>query len=331
MEFLDEETRPRFLFQSRATPSPNSDPQTQPLNKTSLFISISISSLLFASSIFFLPSEPLQSLLFWLALSLLLGPFAPSSITGGDIRVGRGSVIDFPTQDEQQPDVKNTKLNSSSRRQNIRSRRSEELGFVSASTAMGEVNESAKVVEEKKSGVLDRSGKVSDVEEEEEEEREWSEEDFELLKKQMVKHPVGKPRRWEVIAEAFRGRHGVESVVKMAKSMSERRIGSEDSFARFLKDRKPLDKRVEAVSEEGLGGGGGSGSGSRSGSGGGELGWNAGEDIALLNALKAFPKDVSMRWEKIAAAVPGKSKNACMKRVAELKRDFRSSKATSEA
>ena len=48
----------------------------------------------------------------------------------------------------------------------------------------------------------------------------------------------------------------------------------------------------------------------------------------LINALKAFPKDVPMRWEKIAAAVPGKSKACCMKRVAELKRDFRSSKAS---
>ncbi|KAK9950793.1 hypothetical protein M0R45_006262 [Rubus argutus] len=30
--------------------------------------------------------------------------------------------------------------------------------------------------------------------------------------------------------------------------------------------------------------------------------WAATEDIALLNALKAFSKEVSMRWEKIAAA-----------------------------
>ncbi|KAK8578122.1 hypothetical protein V6N13_046979 [Hibiscus sabdariffa] len=66
-------------------------------------------------------------------------------------------------------------------------------------------------------------------------------------------------------------------------------------------------------------------------SGGGGTGavvWNSVEDIALLNALKAFPKDVPMRWEKVAAAVPGKSKAACMKRVAELKTDFRSSKAS---
>ncbi|KAG5395221.1 hypothetical protein IGI04_025184 [Brassica rapa subsp. trilocularis] len=56
--------------------------------------------------------------------------------------------------------------------------------------------------------------------------------------------------------------------------------------------------------------------------------WSNGEDIALLNALKAFPKEAAMRWEKVAAAVPGKkSKAACMKRVTELKKGFRSSKS----
>jgi hypothetical protein len=38
-----------------------------------------------------------------------------------------------------------------------------------------------------------------------------------------------------------------------------------------------------------------------------------------------------MRWEKVAASVPGKTKAACMKRVTELKRDFRSTKTASEA
>ncbi|MCI66139.1 DnaJ-like subfamily C member 2-like, partial [Trifolium medium] len=53
------------------------------------------------------------------------------------------------------------------------------------------------------------------------EETEWNEDDIEILKKQMVKHPVGKPGRWEAIAEAFGGRHKAESVVKKAKNMGE--------------------------------------------------------------------------------------------------------------
>lgn len=159
-------------------------------------------------------------------------------------------------------------------------------------------------------------------------EREWDEGDYELLKKLLVKHPVGKPGRWEAVAEAFRGRHGVESVIKAAKSMGERKTNDADSFVRFLKDRKPVDKRIEEEAEIG-------GDGSvvvESGEVGREsVGWSGGDDIALLNALKAFPKDVPMRWEKIAAAVPGKSKAGCVKRVAELKKGFRSSKASAEA
>ena len=147
------------------------------------------------------------------------------------------------------------------------------------------------------------------------EESEWVDGDVEILKKQLLKHPVGMPGRWEAVAEAFRGRHGVESVIRKAKSLGERKSSDSDSFNRFLKDRKPVDKRVEdgmAMENDE------------------KEGWSSGEDIALLNALKAFPKDVPMRLEKIAAAVPGRSKAACMKRFSELKKGFRNSKAAAE-
>lgn len=150
------------------------------------------------------------------------------------------------------------------------------------------------------------------------EEKEWSEEDIEVLKKQIVKNPVGKPGRWEVIAAAFGGRHGVESVIKKVKELGEKKVDDSESYAEFLKKRKALDKRV--VENEG----------DENVEKVVESGWSSGEDIALLNALKAFPKDVSMRWEKVAAAVPGKSKAACMKRVTELKKGFRSAKAAAE-
>lgn len=151
------------------------------------------------------------------------------------------------------------------------------------------------------------------------EEAEWDEGELGFLKKQLAKHPVGKPRRWEIIAEAFGGRHKVESVIKMAKEMGEKKLGDEDSYAQFLKKRKPVDKRIENVDEERVGGAGVTADG-----------WNSVEDIALLNALKAFPKEAPMRWEKIAAALPGKTKAACIKRVGDLKRDFRNSKAAND-
>lgn len=152
---------------------------------------------------------------------------------------------------------------------------------------------------------------------EEEKEKEWNEDDIEILKKQMVKHPVGKPGRWEAIAGAFNGRHKTESVIKKSKELGEKKVDDSDSYEQFLKKRKAVDKRVieegELANVEKV-----------------ESSWSSGEDIALLNALKAFPKDAAMRWEKVAAAVPGKSKAACMKRITELKKGFRNAKSPSD-
>ncbi|XP_068634704.1 transcription factor MAMYB-like [Aristolochia californica] len=251
-------------------------------------------------------------------MSLLVGPVAPISHTGGEIRVGVGEIVDFPDQDPAENEE--PKRVNPSRRSKVR--KAEDIRVNSPAPVANPV-------------ILDKSEKkignsVSNaVESTKTEEKEWVEEDFELLKKQILKHPVGEPRRWELIAEAFRGRHGLDSVIKMAKSMSEKRASGGDPFAQFLKQRKPLDKRAEAsigvlpvISTE-------NGDSQKANEKEGESSsWTSGEDLALLNALKAFPKDTSMRWEKIAAAVPGKPKAACMKRVAVLKRDFRGSKAS---
>ena len=113
----------------------------------------------------------------------------------------------------------------------------------------------------------------------------------------------------------------MESVINKAKSLGNEKPADSDSYSKFLKDRKPVDKRVEGVDGELV----------NRESGGEGSSWTSVEDVALLNALKAFPKDVAMRWEKIAAAVPGKTKAACMKRVSELKKEFRSSKASNES
>lgn len=303
MEFLDEDARPRFVFQSGAAARSSEPPH--PIHKPTkpfLFATVSLSSLFLTLSLFFLEAEPFKSLLFWLALSLLVGPFAPPSITGGDVRVGRGEVVNFPDP-EPEPD-EDASRKSSQRRS--RQRRAEE-----ASAAVGPVVSVSAAEKRKESSGIEKRATVV------EEEKGWSEEDVEVLKKQMVKNPVGKPGRWEAIAAAFGGRHGVDSVIKKAKELGEKRVDDSESYALFLKKRKALDKRVvEENADEG------------------EKvvdnGWSSAEDIALLNALKAFPKEVSMRWEKVAAAVPGRSKAACMKRFAELKKGFRTAKAAAE-
>lgn len=327
MEFVEEENRPKFLLHSRspaAVPSPSDEPGSEAVSKPHAAACVAAAAfLLFVAFYFPLQSQALLTILVWVSLSLLVGPFAPSSITGGDVRVGLGEPLEPP-----EPDLSPGEEPEEHRKRNpgrrSKARRSEEPPPV------GSV-QSAEKKSEQRNGVATQLGDGAEKGEAGEvEEREWNDDDFDILKKQITKHPVGTPQRWERIAEAFQGRHGVESVIKTAKSLQEKRPGAGDSFAQFLRQRKPLDKRAEAANPElptsvPVENGEAKGGDVNGGDGGC---WSSGEDIALLNALKAFPKDAPMRWEKIAAAVPGKSKAACMKRVAELKRDFRSLKAS---
>ncbi|XP_010269930.1 PREDICTED: dnaJ homolog subfamily C member 2-like [Nelumbo nucifera] len=321
MEFLDEESRPRFLFQSRVSSSSTSAPEIQKFNKPLIFVCASISSLLSAHAFFFLQSEILRFILIWFALSLLVGPFAPIAITGGDVRVGNGELLEPSPDPDQTLELDEPKKRLPSNRRQ-KARRSEDSVLNSPLPVVETVSNSEEVEKKSGSSVCNDNGSVI------EEEKEWTDEDYDLLKKQMSKHPVGAPRRWELIAEAFRGRHGLDSVIKTAKSLSEKKPGGGDSFSQFLKQRKPLDKRIQAVDGEIPSGSTDCVEAKKEGGG---SNWSSGEDIALLHALKVFPKDVSMRWEKIAAAVPGKSKACCMKRVTELKREFRNSKVSTES
>lgn len=244
-----------------------------------------------------------------------MGPFAPLYLTGGDIRVGQGRIVEFHPETEP-IDSEESKKKAPNKRN--RGKRSDLEGITAnGSFDSGKNSENPGNLEEKSKGFLSLGGNVNGVVIEE---REWTEDDLGLLRKQIMKHPVGKPRRWEVIAEAFNNRHSVESVINKGKSLGKEKPVDSDSYSKFLKDRKPVDKRLE----------GGDGVLVGKESDGEVMNWSSGEDIALLNALKAFPKDVAMRWEKISAAVPGKSKAACMKRVSELKKEFRSSKASGD-
>jgi DnaJ family protein C protein 2 len=56
--------------------------------------------------------------------------------------------------------------------------------------------------------------------------------------------------------------------------------------------------------------------------------WSAVQERALVQALKTFPKETSQRWERVAAAVPGKTINQCKKKFALLKESFRNKKNT---
>ncbi|KNA08379.1 hypothetical protein SOVF_163190 [Spinacia oleracea] len=321
MEFIDEygESRPRLIFQSRPQPSSVAidSPQNSQKNKPILIISLSFSLLFLGASFFFIQSQLLNPLFLWLSLSFLVGPFAPLSITAGDIQVGQGRIVEFSPQidpidaDESKKKVPNKRN---------RGKRSDFEG-VTSNGSSDFVKNSDNLegfgvdLKENEKGDL-KSGSNVVIEE-----KDWSEEDLGLLRKQVLKYPIGKPRRWEVISEAFKGRHGVESVINKAKSLGKEKPVDSDSYSKFLKDRKANDKKVEGENV----------AASNVENGGEVITWSSSEDIALLNALKAFPKEVAMRWEKISAAIPGKPKAACMKRVSELKKEFRSSKASTES
>lgn len=321
MEFLDEDARPRFVLESKPTPErAQSSQASQSLHKPTLFVSLTLSALFLALSFLYFSSEPFQSLFIWLSLSLVVGPFAPLPLTAGDIRVGRGSPLPEPTKKTEVSDEV-SKRNSKRSVKSTRKQDGSENGSGSTRPDYG-----WEAVEQ--NGIsVNGNGSVTKFDKGEGkvvfEEVQWDEGDDELLKKLMGKHPVGKPGRWEAITEGFKGRHSVESVIKRSKELGAKKVSDEDSYKKFLKDRKPVDRRIDGGNESNV-------RGLQSVEEKGESsGWSAGEDLALLNALKAFPKDIAMRWEKIAAAVPGKTKAACMKRVAELKKGFRSSKAAS--
>ncbi|EAZ05665.1 hypothetical protein OsI_27893 [Oryza sativa Indica Group] len=318
MEFIDDDWdyQPRArVIHSRSNASANaagaSTSSTQPCRSLPHAAACAAAAVaLLAAAYYLLPDyQVLASVVVWVALSLLLAPFAPSSATGGDISVGRGDPL--PEQEpveEPVPDPAPTSRRG--RRQSSNPTPTPPPPKPSDPIAPPPPRHAAATT-----AVSDGGEAVEDA-------GEWTDQEMDILRRQMVKHPAGEPQRWEKIAAAFGGRRTPESVIRAAKSGGGAAAAGA-SFDQFLRKRKPIDPRAEAADA----GGGNAGGGGESGDGS----WSAGDDRALLNALKEFPKDTAMRWEKVAAAVPGKTKAACMKRVTELKRDFRSSKAASEA
>ena len=55
--------------------------------------------------------------------------------------------------------------------------------------------------------------------------------------------------------------------------------------------------------------------------------WSAHEQKLLEAALKNYPPDTDQRWERIAEAVPGKTKKDCMKRYKEIVELLKAKKA----
>ncbi|KAK1417734.1 hypothetical protein QVD17_26868 [Tagetes erecta] len=183
----------------------------------------------------------------------------------------------------------------------------------------------------------------------EKKEKPWGKEEIELLRKGIVKYPKGTSRRWEVISEYIGTGRSVEEILKATKTVLLQKPDSAKAFDSFLEKRKPtvtiaspLTTREEVV-----------GVSSTStptptptqpnmvppkpsqdtdkvepvGSSSDQDVWSAVQETALVQALKTFPKETNQRWERVAAAVPGKTVNQCKKQFALLKEKFRNKKS----
>ena len=192
----------------------------------------------------------------------------------------------------------------------------------------------------------------------EKKEKPWGREEIELLRKGLQKYPKGTSRRWEVISEYIGTGRSVEEILKAMKTVLLQKPDSNKAFDSFLEKRKaspsivsPLSTREETegvstpqvpengavrtdASQESTNKSPNTQNPDDSNAPNGESSssdqdvWTAVQERALVQALKTFPKDTLQRWERVAAAVPGKTMNQCKKKFALLKENFRSKKST---
>ncbi|KAJ8755471.1 hypothetical protein K2173_019269 [Erythroxylum novogranatense] len=220
---------------------------------------------------------------------------------------------------------------------------------ISESNREHQEHERAKV---KQNGLLQSNGSVS-VSGSGKKEKPWGREEIELLRKGMQKYPKGTSRRWEVISDYIGTERSVEEILKATKTVLLQKPDSAKAFDSFLERRKPgqeiaspLSTREEIQGESTHRGAEGSvlkvdksedSSGKSPNKNADEAAtnssseqdvWSAVQEKALVQALKTFPKETSQRWERVAAAVPGKTVNQCKKKFALLKENFRNKKSS---
>lgn len=313
MDFdVGDDVRPRFQFQSGPL---GSDTEEREVNKIQVAICAGFGVLLLALAWF--QTGLLQFLSLWLALSLVIGPFAPSSVTGGDCRVGGGEPLPEVETLEVAPAEPERRNKGRKSDANIGRVLSKENLVVPSQSVLKEANGKSS-----SGSVFDRSMEST--------EKEWTGEEIELLRKQLAKVPQGTLQRWQVITESFGGSHGMESVIRMSKLLREKKFSDADSYAKFIAQRKggekgidsPLSQRWESESTPSI---------ALDTNAKSKSDWTDAEDKALVSALKVFSKDTAMRWDKVAVAVPGRSKVQCFRRFSELRDTFRTAKMDSNA
>ncbi|XP_049670100.1 dnaJ homolog subfamily C member 2 isoform X2 [Accipiter gentilis] len=158
----------------------------------------------------------------------------------------------------------------------------------------------------------------------------WPEDDLQLLIKAVNLFPAGTNSRWEVIANymnlhsATGIKRTAKDVINKAKSLQKLDPHQKDdinkkAFDKFKKEHGVVPQMDSAAPSERF-----------EGSPLDSSPWTTEEQKLLEQALKTYPVNTPERWEKIAAAVPGRSKKDCMKRYKELVEMVKAKKAAQE-
>uniref|UniRef100_A0A3P8Z5T4 DnaJ homolog subfamily C member 2 n=1 Tax=Esox lucius TaxID=8010 RepID=A0A3P8Z5T4_ESOLU len=159
----------------------------------------------------------------------------------------------------------------------------------------------------------------------------WNEEELQLLIKAVNLFPAGTNARWEVIAN-YMNLHSssgikrtAKDVINKAKNLQKLDPHQKDeinkkAFEKFKKEHAAVPPTVDnAVPSERF-----------DGAEANTASWTTEEQKLLEQALKTYPVSTTERWEKIAAAVPGRTKKDCMKRYKELVEMVKAKKAAQE-
>ncbi|ERE86995.1 putative dnaJ subfamily C member 2-like protein [Cricetulus griseus] len=158
----------------------------------------------------------------------------------------------------------------------------------------------------------------------------WSEDDLQLLIKAVNLFPAGTNSRWEVIANYMNihSSSGIKrtakDVIGKAKSLQKLDPHQKDdinkkAFDKFKKEHGVAPQADKAAPSERF-----------EGPCTDFTPWTTEEQKLLEQALKTYPVNTPERWEKIAEAVPGRTKKDCMRRYKELVEMVKAKKAAQE-
>uniref|UniRef100_A0A3P9PEG2 DnaJ (Hsp40) homolog, subfamily C, member 2 n=1 Tax=Poecilia reticulata TaxID=8081 RepID=A0A3P9PEG2_POERE len=159
----------------------------------------------------------------------------------------------------------------------------------------------------------------------------WNEDDLQLLIKAVNLFPAGTNARWEVIAN-YMNLHSTSGMKRTAKDVINKAKNlqkldplqkdeiNRKAYEKFKKEHTSVPPSIDnALPSERF-----------DGNEGNAAPWTTEEQKLLEQALKTYPVSTPERWEKIAGAVPERSKKDCMKRYKELVEMVKAKKAAQE-